>query len=112
MKKEKNNYLDLVPIKNKEITWQVIDKGIVILEVERNGLFDKIAQMFFKRPKKSNIKLDELGSFVWQCIDDKKNVFNIAEEIEKEFGDDRNLYERLIKFCNILKDNKFILFKS
>lgn len=111
MKKTKN-YLDFIPVRNNAFKWHINDEGIVVVEVVRNGLFDKIAQVVFKRPKKSEIKLDEHGSFVWKCIDDISNVHEIALKVEEYFGEDEKLYERLIIFCNILKDNKFITYKN
>lgn len=111
MKKKKNdkNYLDLVPIKNKEINYEEDSIGNIVLEVERNGIFDKIAQNIFKVPKKSYIKLDKHASFIWKCIDDNKSVYEISQYVKNKFGNDAEpLFERLISFINILDSNKFI----
>ncbi|MBA5851641.1 PqqD family protein [Clostridium sp. cel8] len=108
MKKAKN-YLDYIPIINKEHKWNIDENGIVTITIINKGFFNRIAQIFFKAPKKSEIKLDEYGSMVWKCIDDKKNIGEIANEVRKNFDDNDSIfYERLIKFFYILKQNKFI----
>ena len=55
MSKKVKNYLDFVPIKNKNIKWLEDSFGIITLEITRNCLFDKIAQKTFKVPPKSYI---------------------------------------------------------
>lgn len=111
-RKNKNNCLEFVPIRKEKIFWSV-NENIVTLEIERKGFFDKIAQVVFKRPKKSYIKLDELSSFVWLNIDGKRNINDIAillKENHKEKAEP--LYNRLIHFFKILYDNKFIVYKK
>ncbi|WP_158523401.1 PqqD family protein [Clostridium taeniosporum] len=113
MKKKNINYLDYVPVRNPKFTWESIENDIVVVEVIRTGIFDKIAQKIFKVPRKSEIKLDQHGSFVWNCIDDIKNIGEIAETVKKNFDDDDKVfYQRLIKFFEILKNNKFVIYKD
>lgn len=108
MKREKN-YLDNVPIRNKNNKWSINEDGVVVIEVINKGVFNKIAQKFFRAPKKSYIKLDKYGSEVWIMIDDKKDIGMIAQKVRERFKDDDNVfYERLVKFFNILKQNSFI----
>lgn len=107
--RNKDNCLEFIPTRNKKISWSV-KENIVILEIERKGFFDKIAQKFFKRPKKSYIRLDELSSFVWLNIDGKRNINDIAMLVREKFKEKAEpLYNRLITFFKILYDNKFIL---
>ena len=68
------NYLDLVPQINEGLNWNKDENGIVTLEIENTGLFNRIAQKIFKKPKISYVHLDELGSFVWLLIDGKTNI--------------------------------------
>lgn len=113
MKKNTKNYLNFIPIKNPDITWSKDASGMIVLKVRRNGFFDKIAQKCFKVPKESNIKLDKQGSFIWNCIDDNKSVYHIAQEVKSHFGKSADpLYDRLVSFINILYDNKFITLKK
>ena len=112
MKKNDKNYLDFIPIKNSKITWSEDNFGIVTLEITRKGLFDKIAQNLFKVPKSSSIKLDKLGSCVWKNIDGESSIYDISKYVKASFGKDcEPLYERLITYFTILKDNKFISLK-
>ena len=87
-------------------------------------------QIILKKPKFSNrfliehlmpklqnpefsIKLDEYGSHVWQAIDGKRNVQQIAEHLKAQFGGTvEPVYERVGKFIISLEKNKFIVYKS
>lgn len=111
--KNNKNYLDYIPVRNKENEWNVLDDGIVEIIVSNKGFFNKIAQIFFKRPKVSRINLDEYGSIVWKAIDDKKDIGEISQEVRYKFDDDEKMfYSRLIKFFQILKENKFIEYRK
>ena len=111
--KNSKNYLDFIPIINPNISWYINEKNLVILEIKRNNFFDKIAQKLFNTPHKSDIKLDTHGSFVWQCINGNKSVYDISKEVSNHFGKDAEpLLDRLIAFFNILVDNKFITFNK
>lgn len=114
MGKSKNkNYLDFIPIKNQNLNWHLDSNNLVVLVVERKGVFDKFAQKVFKVPPKSNIKLDKYGSFTWECINDSKSVYEISEDIHNKFGSNADpLLDRLVAFLNILNDNKFISFNK
>lgn len=108
---KKENYLNYVPVKNPEFPYSVGKNGIVTVEVAWKGFYNKIAQRIFHKPDTSHIKLDTYGSFVWQCIDGEKDVFQLSRELNEKFGDVEKGLSRLIKFLEILKDNKFILWK-
>lgn len=115
MKSEKKapNYLDRVPVRKESIGWSVGEDGLVTLEVENKGLFNRIAQKLFKRPKISYIHLDENGSFIWQQIDGKRDITEIGKRVDEHFGEKAHpLYERLAKFFQILDDCNFIVWKE
>ncbi len=110
MKKKPENYLDKKPIRREDISWTEKD-GSVTLEIENKGVFNRIAQKLFKKPKVSYIHLDEMGSFIWPVIDGEKTIFELGKEVEERFGDDANpLYERLVKYFQILESYNFIKF--
>lgn len=105
----RQNYLDKKPIKNSVIAWNTDDDGIVTLEIENKGLFNRIAQKVFRKPKISFVHLDENGSFIWQVIDGERSVSDIADLVEERFGEAAHpLYERLIKYLEILSSYSFI----
>jgi hypothetical protein len=111
-KNTKKNYLDLIPVKNPAIEYTVADDGIVTVSKEWNGFYHKIAQKFFHRPKVSDIKLDAYGSFIWLCIDGKKNVHELSKELDARFPKMEKSLSRLIKFLEIMLDHHLISWKG
>ena len=81
------NYLDFIPVKNPEIK-------------------------YFHRPKVSSIDLDDYGSFVWNTIDDKKDIYTLSQELDAHFPKMEKSLSRLIKFLEILKDHHLITYSE
>ena len=107
------NYLDRKPIRKADINWSADDDGKVTLEIVNKGLFNKIAQALFKKPKISYVHLDEMGSFVWPVIDGEKDITAIGELVRDHFGDKAEpLYERLSKYFQILDSYGFICWNN
>lgn len=112
-KKKQENYLDYVFEKNPHFPWKEKEDGTVCVIVEWKGFYAWIAHKVFKKPKQSEIALDNIGSFVWKQLDGNKNLFEVAQNMKAEFGDKANpVYERLIKFVEIMRDNKFVKLKE
>ncbi len=114
MKKNKTqeNFLDKVPVRNDRIDWQQDENGIVTLLIENKGLFNRIAQKLFRKPKITQIHLDENGSFIWPLIDGIKTVAELGEPVKQHFGEAAEpLYPRLAKFIQILNSYGFVGFK-
>ncbi len=116
MGKEKattENYLERVPVRKEGIGWSSDGEGVVTLEIENKGAFNRIAQKLFKKPKISYIHLDRMGSFVWPVIDGESTITQIGVLVEEHFGQEAHpLYERLAKFFQILHSYGFIEFKQ
>ncbi len=111
MKKQKiaSNFLDKIPTRNPDIGYTVDEKGVITLEIENKGLFNRIAQKVFKKPKISYIHLDEMGSFVWPIINGEKSISEIGEAVDEHFGEKAHpLYERLAKYFQILESYGFV----
>lgn len=107
------NYLEFIPEKSEALTWKTDKKGVVTLDIKNTGLLNKIAQKVFLKPEVTHVHLDELGSFVWPLIDGKKNIIELGEVVEQEFGENASpLYERLAKFFQILESYHFIELKK
>lgn len=103
------NYLDKIPARNPAIGWTTDDEGAVTLEIQNKGMFNRIAQILFKKPKITYIHLDENGSFIWPLIDGNTTVGVIGEAVGAHFGEAAHpLYERLCKFFQILDSYNFI----
>lgn len=116
MKKKKEvisqNYLEKIPVRPAHIAWSANEEGIVTLDIENTGLFNRIAQKLLRKPKVSHIHLDEMGSFVWPLLDGDKNIIELGKNVEEHFGEKANpLYERLSKYFQILDSYGFIEWK-
>ena len=115
MKKENKkteNYLERCPMRTEQIQWSVDESGLVTLDIENTGFFNRVAQKFFGRPKVSHIHLDGIGSFVWPLLDGEKDIIALGVLVREHFGDEAEpLYERLAKYFQILDSYSFILWK-
>ena len=50
-----------------------------------------------------------MGSFLWPLLEGEKTVSEIGQAVKEEFGDKAEpLYERLVKYLEILKSYRFI----
>lgn len=114
MKKQSNeasdNYLDYIPEHNDKFKWDIDEEGKVTIFVENKGFFNKIFQALLKKPKVSQIHLDEMGNFIWPLIDGKKTIYDISVYVKEEFGDKAEpLYNRLIQYMYNLESYEFII---
>lgn len=110
--KNKENYLERIPVR-AGLKWSVNEENIVSLEIENKGIFNTLAQKFFKKPRVSYVHLDELGSFVWQLIDGEKTIADMGADVDAYFGEKAHpLYERLAKYFQILESYNFIEWKK
>lgn len=108
-KKQQKNYLDLIPEKASGLAWTQDDEGIVVLEVENTGVFNRIAQKLFKRPKVTKVHMEQFGSFIWPLIDGKRTVTELANLLKERFGEEAEpLYPRVAKYMQIMESYHFI----
>ena len=113
IKSAQENYLDYVPKHNALFPYQLKENGRIEVKVSNRGLFNRIAQIFFRRPKYSYIELDEFGSFVWQQIDGKRTIYDICMLIKEEFAEAAEpLFERAVQFFRILRRNAFVVYEN
>lgn len=111
--KKKKNYLDFIPEHHPDLQWRFKEHGRVELIVPNKGISNHIAQLLFGKPKTSYIKLDEYGSFLWQQIDGKRDVYALSELMRKHFGDKAEpVIERLVQFMRTLQINHYIQYKK
>lgn len=116
MKKENaksENYLERHPVRAEHISWSEDEKGIVTLDIENKGFYNRMAQKFFKKPKISHIHLDEMGSYVWPLLDGEKDILALGVLVKTQFGEKSvPLYERLAKYFQIMESYSFISWKK
>lgn len=103
------NYLDAIPKKATNITWQENKNGMVEIEIIHRGFYAKVAQRLFKRPAKSLITLDKYGTIVWNSIDGSNSIYKISNIMENSFPKEQDLMlNRVVTFMTKLKNANFI----
>ena len=112
-KKQQKNYLDLIPMRDAALVWTRDDEGIVVLEVENTGAFNRIAQKLFKRPRVTKVHMEKYGSFLWPLIDGRRTVMELADLQKEQFGEEvEPVYPRVVKYMQIMESYHFIAFKT
>ena len=107
------NYLDNKPMRNPDFKYTTDDKGAVTIEVENKGLMNRIFQILFKKPKISYVHLDEMGSFIWEYLNGEMTITRLGELVREHFGEKAEpLYERLVKYIQILESCKFVVLEK
>ncbi len=109
---EQINLLELVPIRN--IGWKKSDEGLTVL------LKPKVKNPFLAKhiiPRLKNpyyrIRLDDVGSFIWEQCNGIQTVKEIADSLSEKFGDKvEPVYDRLALFLQSLERNRFILYRE
>jgi hypothetical protein len=108
-KNKSENYLDYIPVHNKAYDVQTGENGGITIFVENKGIFNRIAQRVFKKPKVSQIHLDEMGNFIWPLMDGERSVYDIAVMVHEQFGEKAEpLYNRLVSYIRTLESYGFI----
>ena len=113
-KASSENYLDKCPVMAENVKWfsDSEDGNLITLCVENKGVFNKIAQLLFSKPKVTKTHLEEMGSFIWPLIDGRKTVGQIGDKVKEHFGEKAEpVYERIAKYFVMLESYKFIFFK-
>ena len=106
------NLLDLVPVKN--IQWEKTEDGLVVLLKPKfqHPFFKKHVLPRLKRPY-FKVKLDAVGSFVWEQCDGKQTVQEVAQNLKEKFGEEvEPLYDRIALFLQNLEKNRFIYYEG
>lgn len=112
-KKKDQNYLDYIPRRNPEYTWEQNKKNHAVIHVINKGLYNKLAQKVFHKPEVSHIELDDFGSYIWEQIDGSTTIYTISQRVKERFGEKAEpLYDRLVKYFEILLHNKFVMYKG
>jgi len=111
LQKKDDNLMDYIPRHNHLYPYALNKKGYIEITVEHKGPANRIAQVLFKRSRTSQVALDELGSYIWQQIDGKRSVLEIAALVDTQFGEKAApLYERLAQFIQMLRRAEYIVY--
>lgn len=114
MKIMKNvNYLNYIPKRSEFTSYEVNEKGNGVVKIENRGFYNVLARKLFKRPRYTDIELEEYGTFIWKYIDGKNTIYDIAMKVKDNFGGRAEpLYERICKYFRIMTDNKLIILEN
>lgn len=111
-KKPTANYLELTPERKREYITE--PNGFITILVPRfeSNFWNKwLPDRLTKREIKIN--LDEIGSAVWLQINGQKNVEDICNVLDQQFGEKiKPVEDRVVKFMSQLFANKMITFKE
>lgn len=111
MKKQDNsdNYLEYIPVHKDAVRFDINDVGEVTIFQDNKGIFNRIAQVLWKKPAVSQIHLDEMGNFIWPLIDGTSTVYDISQSVHEQFGEKAEpLYNRLVQYIKTLESYGFI----
>lgn len=107
------NLLKFVPVRHIKYITDPETNLIIIKKPKFTNRFLQKHLLPVLSNKEFSIKLDEYGSHVWQEIDGKKNIQQIAEQLKEKYGESvEPVYERVGKFIVSLEKNKFIIYKQ
>ena len=100
---KETNLLELIPIRVSD--WKDNDEGLITLILPKfKSNLGKVFASMFKNPM-YEVKLDAIGTLLWRECDGTNNIYDISQEMLKEFGDDiEPVYERIKIFINMLKN--------
>lgn len=103
------NLLILRPQWNRD--WEKTEHGLAVIMIPKfgNHLFGKWIMKKLKQPN-YRLKLDEIGSFVWEHCNGLENVQEIGEKLLKKYGEKvEPVYDRLGLFFKRLEKSKSII---
>jgi len=108
--KYKENFLEYIPVRN--IEWDKNEKERVYLIKEKSKKkFMKKMIWFFNKSQVFKIHLDELGTSSWLLIDGKRTIYEIIQEMKKNYeGKLDQAEQRVSNFFILLRKNKFVEF--
>ncbi len=104
------NYLELTPYRLYEYIVEEDGKVAVLIPRFTNKILVKLINPFLKSPNVKTI-FDVFGSHVWQEIDGKNKVSDIALSLKNKYGEKAEpTEERVTKFLTQLYSYKFLKF--
>ena len=112
-KKISKNYLEYIPYHNPAYEYVVDEEGHVTIFQENKGFFYFLTQKLLKKPRVSQIHLDEMGYYIWPLMDGERSVLQIAELVKARFQDKAEpLYHRLVTYIATMERYGFVCLKE
>lgn len=101
--------LDAIP--ERLIEWEkdgAVNRAVLLVPRFRSGFLAKWLQPRLKKPF-MRVKLDEIGTLIWENCDGKKSIREICSILEGQFGERVNPVENRTRFFfNSLYKSKFV----
>ncbi len=97
----------LVPVRGNS-PWEVDEHGRVALRRRKFGRMGTLLMRLFRMSPDLTVRLDPLGSAVWQLIDDRRTAQEILERLHAKFPQEENLGRRLGQYLSTLASSGFI----
>lgn len=108
---KQDNFMTYIPEKKCK-DFEVRD-GKVYLIFHHDKPIEKFASWLVKKPRVTDIELDEIGSYIWLSMDGKRTVYDIGQKLEKKFGEKcEPIYDRLIAYLRTMRKSGYICFES
>ena len=104
------DFFQLIPV--RQFDWQIEENSqrVIVLRPKYISKWAKKIMKPFSRESYFKIKLDTIGSQVWQACDGQNTVEQIFNQLKQAFPDESNLKERFTLFLKQLSREKFIIF--
>ncbi|MGH4137645.1 PqqD family protein [Clostridium sp.] len=105
------NFMLYKPLRKIE-EWEANDEKVKLF-FHHNKPVEKFMKWLIKKPKVTDLELDEMGSMVWQMSDGTNTVYDIALAMMEKFHDtEQNTIDRLIMFVRYLSRMGWITFEK
>lgn len=106
------NLLELIPAQNMRCKKNEEGFNVLLKPKYKSSFMKKYLLPRMKRPN-FKIKLDKIGSFIWDLCDGKRTVEEMAKLLKEKFGEEvEPLYDRMSLFLQHLERNAFIEYKN
>ena len=103
-----SEFLSFVPVR-ADYEWTVDDEGIVHIKVPKfQSKWGKRMCKLLHRKETFTADMDRLGSLVWMQCTGKNTVEDILDVLKKEYGDEKDLDQRLFLFLRQMKNLNYI----
>jgi hypothetical protein len=103
-KKISQNYMDTVYERKEGLVWRQKEDGSIEVDMEHRGIYHRIAQKFFHRPRVSHVALDEHGSALWQGLNGTNTVFDLVHMMQERFPKEQDkMLNRVVTFMGTLE---------
>lgn len=110
-RKNEDNFLLYIPRK-KHMTFET-SQGKIKLLFYHDRAVEKFMRWLVKKPRTSDILLDDIGSTTWNLIDGENSVYDIVNKLYEKYGERCNPNNNtLIMFLRHLNRKGWISFEK